>query len=211
MIPIPYRYYSIFCMPRIRWVGILAVALAAASVLCFWADQEIIEYCRAMQPHIQNHRKLLSIAAKWITLLIPIIAAVIIIGKAPDSKMSIAADAVLLTVATLFISQIIHMIYPRDRPFTDLGVSSLISNDTNPCFPSEHAEFGFAIGVCLFLNCGKSGYLACVVAVIAGLARIVALLNWPSDVMAGALLGTIPPLALTCIRARLASWFGEPG
>jgi membrane-associated phospholipid phosphatase len=100
------------------------------------------------------------------------------------------------------LDQVVKNISCRARP-NALGAGTFFA--TFPCFPapyalasfpSGHATTAFATAVLLTLWYPRSAGLCIPLAVLVGLSRIMLLSHFPSDVLAGALLGTAVALAV---------------
>lgn len=95
------------------------------------------------------------------------------------------------------IVEVIRFFYERPRPFTILGFNPLIPENYNDSFPSGHAAIYFALAAAVwFFNKSanqsqKSFILLLSGATVISLARIFAGIHWPSDILAGALIGFI--------------------
>lgn len=89
------------------------------------------------------------------------------------------------------ISRIIALFWQRPRPFNSmLGAKELIFHRPTYSFPSDHAVFLFTITfVLLFLNRKKIGYPTLVMAILICVARIMVVVHWPTDILAGAIIG----------------------
>jgi undecaprenyl-diphosphatase len=115
--------------------------------------------------------------------------------------------------AGLAVNQIVIHIWQRPRPYQahPHTIIPLLSRSTDPSFPSDHASaaFGIAIGVLLIHR--RAGYLFLTAATLIGLSRIATGMHYPTDVLAGAAIGTLcgylaariamRPLLLPLIRA----------
>lgn len=86
------------------------------------------------------------------------------------------------------ITQIIHFFYFRPRPFITLGITSLINHDNSPALPSGHAAFFFALAFALFLASKKWGWIFIGLTVLMSIARVMAGVHWPLDIVAGILI-----------------------
>ena len=84
-----------------------------------------------------------------------------------------------------------HLI-ARSRPYDCiLGLIPLITPPTDYSFPSGHTAASFAVGALLFRKLPKRyGIPALVLAALIGFSRLYLGVHYPSDVLAGALLGT---------------------
>lgn len=87
------------------------------------------------------------------------------------------------------ITEVIRFFWHRDRPYIGMGVDPLITPMDSASFPSGHATFFFALGAVLYFYNKPLGILFLAGSVIVGVARILALVHWPSDIIAGALIG----------------------
>ena len=101
--------------------------------------------------------------------------------------------AVLRAIITLFIANIIlklcNLIYFRPRPFIDHEVNLLFYRPTDSSFPSNPATVGFSLAIAIWLHNRRPGALLFVLATLFGLSRIYCGVHYPSDIVAGALLG----------------------
>lgn len=104
---------------------------------------------------------------------------------------------VAFLVARGFIVTIINAIYERKRPYQVYGFIPITSrffsfvSRTPNSFPSRHATVYFAVAtvVCLFFPALGAALVA--VSLLTGGARVVLGYHWPSDIIVGALLGTL--------------------
>lgn len=98
-----------------------------------------------------------------------------------------AASAIL---ARLVIVEFIRRFWPRTRPFVENNVNLLFNyNPETASFPSGHAAFYFAIATVVYFYNKKAGILFFISAFLISLARIFVGIHWPSDILAGTLVG----------------------
>ncbi|MDO8424502.1 MAG: phosphatase PAP2 family protein [bacterium] len=100
-----------------------------------------------------------------------------------------ALSAVML--ARLVIVNMIRWIFPRLRPFVENQVNLLIVHENTSSFPSGHAAFYFAIATVVFLYNKKIGPWFLGAAFLISFARVFSGVHWPSDILAGALVGIV--------------------
>lgn len=93
-------------------------------------------------------------------------------------------------ISRFIIGELIRFFYNRPRPFEVLSnIHQLVSHDAGRSFPSGHALFFYPLAVITTYYYPRMG-IALYVAVIAlTFARISAGIHWPSDVVAGAVIG----------------------
>ena len=87
--------------------------------------------------------------------------------------------------------EIIRKFFPRPRPFLAHQVVQLIAKDSEKSFPSGHAAAFFAIAMAVYFYDKKAGYALFIAAVLISLARVVAGIHYPTDIIGGAVLGVI--------------------
>lgn len=109
-----------------------------------------------------------------------------------------ASAAGFAALLALGIGQIISAAVDRARPFvTHPGhVHLLISHSKDAGFPSDHATGAFAIAIALLLRHRPAGIVALVLAALVAVGRVSVGAHYPSDVVAGALLGAAAALVL---------------
>ena len=109
---------------------------------------------------------------------------------------------IAMTVTLLFGELTLKNIICRLRPcnvFTDFPM--LIARPTSYSFPSGHTSSSFAAALILTLRHKKVGWLAYIPAVLIAFSRIFLFVHYPTDVLAGILLGTLAAL-LTYFRRQ---------
>jgi undecaprenyl-diphosphatase len=137
-------------------------------------------------------------AALWLYLgmLIAVIACAVGVRRAGWRRAAVAAG--LSAGAALAVGKLISDAVNRQRPFEAHPrlVHLFEPHALDPGFPSDHATAAFAIGVALVLRSRVWGMIVLAFAALLGFARIALGYHYPSDVLAGALLGSAAALAL---------------
>lgn len=136
-------------------------------------------------------------------------------GAAHAAWRRASVAAVLSAGLALAVGKLVSELVDRTRPFVaDPGGVHLFSGHAaDPGFPSDHATAAFAIAVAILLRKRSWGYVALVAAAVLSVGRVALGVHYPSDVLAGAALGSAAALVLWAppLRTRvdrLADWTG---
>lgn len=136
-------------------------------------------------------------------------------GAAHAAWRRASVAAVLSAGLGLAVGKVISELVDRARPFVadPHGVHLFAGHAADPGFPSDHATAAFAIAVAILLRKRAWGIAALVAATILSVGRVALGVHYPSDVIAGAALGSAAALVLwaPALRARidrLADWIG---
>ena len=126
-----------------------------------------------------------NVGAIWIALA----ALLLIISGFRRSGLAVSF-ALLIDFVT--VNLILKPLVGRDRP-CDLSVPEdmLLACLSDHSFPSGHTAAAFAAATALFLCHKKAGLLALCLAFLMGFSRLYLFVHYPSDVIAGALLGIL--------------------
>ncbi len=114
-----------------------------------------------------------------------------VFGRDKKKELRMLIGVFLAGILSRFIfTEIIRYFYNRPRPFEVLqNVHQLIQHEAGGSFPSGHAAFFFALATGIFFYRKWWGVLFYALALAIGLARVAAGLHWPSDILAGAVVG----------------------
>jgi undecaprenyl-diphosphatase len=128
-------------------------------------------------------------------------------GGARRGARRIAVAAGVSAGVALLIGSLLSHVVDRARPFvTDpAGIHLFGHHAADPGFPSDHATASFAIAVAILLRNPRWGRVALALAALLSVARVALGVHYPTDVLAGAALGSATALALWWepIRRRL--------
>ena len=128
-----------------------------------------------------------------------LVAAFLFVGghRRRDTRRAAAAAGLSAGVA-LAIAHVLATVVDRPRPFVaDPGsVHLFVRHVADPGFPSDHATAAFAIATALMLRNRVWGAVVLVFAAILSVGRVAMGIHYPSDVLAGAALGSLAALAL---------------
>lgn len=124
--------------------------------------------------------------------------------------------ALLSAAAVLAVNQLVaNLIWARPRPFAEHpGMVHLFAGGSlDPSFPSDHAAAAFAIAVAVLVHSRRAGLAFLTIATLIACSRVVEGLHYPTDVLAGAAVGTLLALLVTYgarpVVNRLADLLGR--
>lgn len=104
--------------------------------------------------------------------------------------------------AALAAAAVVAHVVDRPRPFVaHPDIHAFLSHGADPGFPSDHATAAFAIGGVLVIRLGWVAAPVLLAALALSIARVMVGVHYPSDVLAGALLG-LACAVLACLAAR---------
>lgn len=114
-----------------------------------------------------------------------VILVVIIFWK----KWKIISQSFLAAILARWgIVELIRFLWPRPRPFIDNKVNLLFPY-IEPSFPSGHAALTFALATVVYRYNKKAGVLFFIAGFLISISRVFVGIHWPSDILAGALVG----------------------
>lgn len=144
---------------------------------------------------IQNifHSSILDTLMPVITRLgdhgiIPIIFCATLLMLPTSRKLGIPM-AISMTICFIVINLTLKPLIARERPFTYLDYQLLISAPTDYSFPSGHSGILMTVASSLFYSKARYRHLALALALIVAFSRLYLYVHFPSDVLAGAMIG----------------------
>jgi len=142
--------------------------------------------------HLSHQNAFLDAIMVFCAQYIPFILAggLIIAWFYPRARHA-AFRAALSGAGALILAPIVGLLHYHKLPFV-LGLGTpLITHAPNNGFPSDHASLCFGVAVSLLFSASPLGPYALVLALLVGFARIFVGVHFPTDVLAGAGLGTL--------------------
>ena len=155
----------------------------------------------------------------WAPLIFVVLLAALFLArgkwKSVGARRGVVAAALSAGLA-LALAKLIGDVVARQRPFVDHPHAAhlFIKHAADFGFPSDHTSGAFAIAVALLLRHRAAGIFALVLGCAIGIGRVMVGVHYPSDVLAGAILGTLCALVFWIPRVRtlvdaLADWLGD--
>ncbi len=107
-------------------------------------------------------------------------------------KKEVVLHALVASLVAWTITGVIKSIFPTLRPFqiSDL-IPLTLTIPGDGAFPSGHTALAFALSVTILRHNKRIGILYLIMAGLVGIARILAHVHYPIDIIGGALIGSI--------------------
>ncbi|RLQ89980.1 undecaprenyl-diphosphatase [Falsibacillus albus] len=121
--------------------------------------------------------------------------------KKKNRKM--VMEAFLGVCLAMAINAAIGHFFYRDRPFVHHHVYRLIPHAENASFPSDHAAGSFVIAAAIWIWMKRDGWVWMILAAALSISRVWTGVHYPSDVLAGMLIGIGAAFIIHCIFKRL--------
>ena len=130
-----------------------------------------------------------------------LLSAVLIISRKYRriGMIMIASLAVEALIANIILKPTVARIRPYD---INTAVTLIIGAQHDYSFPSGHTTASFAAATVLFLNRFKYWPVFAVLAVLIAFSRLYLYVHFPSDVLAGAVIGILAAIAVNCAASR---------
>lgn len=127
-----------------------------------------------------------------------VLALLVLLVLAGPTLRRAAVAAAASTAVALAIGMVIARLVDRPRPFvTHHGVHLFASHAADAGFPSDHATGAFAIAGAVLAYDRRWGGLLVALAVVLAIGRVAIGVHYPTDVLAGALLGSMVAEVMT--------------
>lgn len=145
-------------------------------------------------------------------ILVAVFILIAILSKVTKAeKMKIGLGGLLsVIIGRVFFVESIRFFYNHPRPFVTLSNVRQLFPETGYSFPSGHATIFFGLSAVVYCFNKKAGVAFFILSAIMGIARIMAGVHYPFDILGGAILGTLVGfssyrLATNLINKKLAA------
>jgi undecaprenyl-diphosphatase len=168
-------------------------------------------FVETLNGYASRHDSLIEDPLRFVTLQAPVLF-IVLLGAlflahgrlgSRNARHGVVAAGFSAGLA-LGIAQIANHLWARPRPYVahphDVHLFIPASLDTS--FPSDHATAAFAIAVAIFLRSRSAGRIALVMATLVSFSRVVVGTHYPTDVLAGAAIGTLSAVVFFHPRVR---------
>lgn len=124
----------------------------------------------------------------------------------PKTRKTGAVLTAALALDVLCCNLILKPLVARIRPYDiNTAVQLMVSRPSDFSFPSGHTAASFAASSALYFSRSRLRFPALVLAALIGFSRLYLYVHYPTDVLAGAVLGAL----LGWAGSALVSWIGR--
>lgn len=165
-------------------------------------DITIFNWFNSLAERSSLGNKLIVFFAQYLPYLVVVVFIVLLYFSIYPrrEKIYIFLVGIFAAIVSRFgITVLIRYLYYRPRPFITYQVHQLIP-ESNGSFPSGHASFLFALAATIYLYNKKWGIWVFIISLFICIARIMAGVHYPSDILAGIIVG----VTVGSIVAKLA-------
>ena len=169
-------------------------------------ELDILDWIQGASPFLDTPMKAVSFvttyAAVWFVLAFLLTC---------SDRYRKAGVAVIVSIFVTFIvvDVVMKPLIGRTRPFEIVDFPLIVDAPTSFSFPSGHTSYAFAASVAIFIYWRKAGILALCFACVVGFSRMYLYVHWPTDVLAGAVVGTAIAIACVWFMSRYIPYYRE--
>ena len=115
------------------------------------------------------------------------------------------ATALTSAAVALLVNQVVAYLWDRPRPFVSHpgSLTLFMTHASDASFPSDHAAASFAIAASVLLLHRRTGAALLVLASAVSVARVFEGVHYPTDVIAGAAIGTVSAVLVSRLARPL--------
>jgi len=171
-------------------------------------DQKILYLLNGLTKRNQFWDSIFKFLALYFIYTIPIF--LLIYWFLGSKKVALRAVLSGLLAWQVF-APLVGFFYYRPRPFVVLPARELFFHRPTYSFPSDHASFLFALGFSFFFS-GKRqvAFWLLSIGVLISLARVVAGVHYPTDILAGWGLGFLTAWLIWKVKDPVDRYFSQP-
>ena len=126
------------------------------------------------------------------------------ISKKKVANLRLLGLSFFSAILAWFLASLFKYNFPSPRPFEVYdSLRPLFTTGVGDAFPSGHATFMGALAFGIFLQKRKLGLIFILGAIIVSLARVLANVHWPTDVIVGLLFGALVAVIVGLIYRRI--------
>ena len=141
--------------------------------------------------------------ASKLHVAIVVIAIITFLLSTKKQRMALALTAMTALPLSYLLGKIASFFYYTERPFSELGIASLVPHIADNGFPSEHTLYAMVIAAVVFSVRKNWGLLLIVLAILVGISRVLAGVHHYIDVVGSVVIAVITTYVVTILLRQL--------
>jgi len=121
-----------------------------------------------------------------------------------DLNQKLALQAMASLGLAAWLVSYLNDAFFRPRPFDEIAVTALLYQPTDSSFPSNSAAILFGLAIAVWLGNRKAGRVFLLIAAGHSVARVIAGMHYPLDIVGGAAIGGLIALGVRWLFGLLA-------
>jgi undecaprenyl-diphosphatase len=166
----------------------------------------IFRYLNSLAGHSAFEDKFIVFLATTFGILLIVAALLFLYGHHESNKKRIKEVMLVFVTALVawFAASILKNLIHAPRPYVMMqNVKALFMPDDNLSMPSGHATFFMALATAIYFYHKKIGYVFALGALLIGLARVIAGIHFPADILAGFIIGVAIAFGVAYFRKKV--------
>lgn len=132
---------------------------------------------------------LVIFGAKYLIFIFALVVIVVFTQMTAKTRWQFTTVVILAALAAIILSKLASVLYYHPRPFVVQNIQPLVPHAYDNGFPSDHTLLASSLAVVIYFYRRRLGAAALVVAIIIGIARVLAHVHWPVDIIGGLIIG----------------------
>ncbi|MCL4354190.1 phosphatase PAP2 family protein [Patescibacteria group bacterium] len=146
-------------------------------------------------------------AANYLLWIIIAVALTVFIFAERTTKRSLFWTAIIALPLSFLMGKIASSLFFDPRPFVIEHIQPLIPHAVNNGFPSDHTLFASTVAMIVFLHYKRTGIVLMALALIVGIARVLAKVHSPIDIISGVVIAILAVYLSTAINTLIRKPF----
>lgn len=176
-------------------------------------DQNIFSWFNSLAQRNIIIDDIVKVIAVYTVCLVPIIMFFFFWWRSNEGRQKFLINLFgsSFLISLMIIAPLIGKLINRPRPFDFVGTKELVFHLPSYSFPSDHSLFfAFATTYLFLFGYKKWAWITLAVTILVSIARIIAGLHWPGDIIAGWIMGVILAYLFYFIRKPLEKYIINP-
>ncbi len=146
---------------------------------------------------------LIIFSAKYLYLAAIALTVIVWVFKKPIKRKQLLTLGVISLPLSLLVTKILGYFIYHPRPFVIEHIKPLIDHTADNGFPSDHTLLVMALASVIFTFDRKMGIILFIIGIIVGIARVIAKVHYPEDIMASTLIALVTTYLVNTIFRKL--------